>query len=107
MEKLESALKIFEGTHDFGSFKKKGSETKNDVRTIRKIHLKHYGKIHAITIESNGFLRAQIRLMMGAAFASVGQNHDQVILRNQLELHEKFYTETAPANGLYLAKIIY
>jgi len=107
VESLEKSLKIFEGTHDFGYFKKQGSKTKNDRRTIFKTHVKSFKNFETITIEANGFLRAQIRMMLGAIFELSRGNLSEKQLIDQLNLREKYSTHLAPSEGLYLARILY
>ena len=106
-QSLEKPLKIFEGTHDFGYFKKSGSETKNDRRTIMKTRVKTFKDYTVITIDADGFLRAQIRMMLGALFELSRGNLTEKQLIDQLTLREKTSTILAPSEGLYLAKILY
>lgn len=105
--KLQHALALFEGTHDFGYFKKSGSETRDDIRTIYRTRFMQIGKYHAVYFEANGFLRAQVRMMLAAAFAvSRGElTPDQ--LREQLEMKNRHITHLAPPEGLYLARVLY
>ena len=104
---LEKPLKIFEGTHDFGYFKKNGSETKNDRRTVLKTRVKTFKNYTVITIAADGFLRAQIRMILGAIFELSRGNLSEKQLIDQLNLREKTSTSLAPSEGLYLAKILY
>ena len=107
VQKLEEALTLFEGTHDFGSFKKSGSETKDDIRTVYKTRLRKIGKYYAIYLEANGFLRAQVRMMLSAAF---GVSYGELALeqlQEQIEMRHKYTTRLAPPEGLYLARIVY
>ena len=105
--KLQQTLTLFEGTHDFGYFKKSGSETKDDIRTIYKTRLKRIGKYYAIYFEANGFLRAQVRMMLSAAFEVSRGELTPEELQEQLEMRHRHTTYLAPSEGLYLARVIY
>jgi len=107
MEALSRALQRFEGTHDFGFFKKTGSETANDIRTIYRTRLERIGRYHAVYFEADGFLRAQVRMMLQAAFDVADGRLTPEQLDEQLTLHRRHTTRLAPPQGLYLARVIY
>jgi tRNA pseudouridine38-40 synthase len=104
---LEEALRLFEGTHDFGYFMKTGSETRDNIRTIYKARLKKLGKYYAIYFEADGFLRAQVRMMLRAAFDVAADTLTQKQLEEQLTLTHRHTTRLAPPEGLYLARVMY
>lgn len=101
-EALESKIKLFEGQHDFAAFMKRGSDTGSSVREIYKTSLYEYKGYLILTFEANGFLRSQIRLMVGALLSLSGE-----AIVEQLEQKRKHPLRPAPANGLYLARINY
>ena len=106
-EILEESLKLFEGEHDFSNFIKTGSITHTNIRKIHKAYYKKYKNYHIIYFEANGFLRSQVRMMVEASMqVSLGEFSKEG-LKKQLDLEEKTLTKLAPAQGLYLAKIIY
>ena len=99
---LEENIKLFIGEHDFANFMKSGSDTKSSVRVIyNAFAYKHKGYI-VLHFEANGFLRTQIRLMVGALF---DMNKEQI--KEQLSCVKKHKLKPAKGNGLYLAKIKY
>jgi len=101
-EKLEQNIKLYIGEHDFANFMKTGSDTKSSVREIyRAFAYKHKGYI-VLNFEANGFLRSQIRLMVGSLLKL-----DANELQEQLECKKKYMVKPAPSNGLYLARIKY
>jgi len=106
-ELLIKALKNFEGEHNFKYFKKSGSTTHTDIRSIYKAEYREYKNYHLIYFEANGFLRSQVRLMVDFA---MGIALKRLTLKQQLEQLnlEKIHSKTlAPASGLYLARVIY
>ena len=63
---LNHKMKLFIGEHDFKHFKKNGSDENTTVRMIYKAFAyKHKGYI-ILNFEANGFLRSQIRMMVGS-----------------------------------------
>jgi len=98
---LQKKMQLFLGEHDFKHFKKNGSDENTTVRFIYKAFAyKHKGYI-ILNFEANGFLRSQIRMMVGS-----------LLKLNEKELLEKLgdknhKVDSAPPNGLYLAKIKY
>lgn len=99
---IQEKMALFCGTHDFLFFMKNGSDVKSTVRTIfRAFVYEHKGYI-VLVFEANGFLRSQIRLMVGALLSLESQQ-----IQEQLECIKRHKIKPAPCNGLYLSKIIY
>jgi len=104
---LAKAITVFEGEHDFSSFKKSGSDTGSNIRILYKTRLYTYKDKTILYFEANGFLRSQIRLMIAFLLKintgelSIDQLREQL---NNTQIHNK---KPAPANGLYLSNIIY
>lgn len=95
-------IKLFEGEHDFAFFMKSGSDVKSTVRTVYKTKAYRYKRYSVLTFEANGFLRTQIRLMVGALLQKNAQE-----IRELLVCEKKHKIKPAPSNGLYLARIKY
>lgn len=99
---IEKKIKLFCGEFDFKNFMKTGSDIKSTTRTIyRAFAYRHNGFI-ILNFEANGFLRSQIRLMVGALLTL---SSDEII--EQLRCKKKHKIKPAKSNGLYLAKIKY
>ncbi|MDQ7062238.1 MAG: tRNA pseudouridine(38-40) synthase TruA [Sulfurimonas sp.] len=99
---LQKNIQLFVGEHDFTNFMKTGSDTKSSIRIIYKAFAYKHKESIVLNFEANGFLRAQIRLMVGALLKL-----DASQIKNQLLLKDKHKIKPAPSNGLYLAKIKY
>ncbi len=99
---IKENVKLFEGRYDFESFIKKGSDTKSTIREIYKALTYTHKGYTVLYFEANGFLRSQIRLMVGALLTL-----DAKEIQEQLRLEVKHKIKPAKANGLYLAKIKY
>lgn len=101
-ETLEKNIQLFIGEHDFEAFMKTGSQTKSSVRTIYKAFSYTYKGYTVLNFQANGFLRSQIRLMVGALL-----NLNATQVQEMLQGKAIYPNRPAPPNGLYLAKINY
>ena len=101
-EQIEKNIQLFKGEHDFKFFMKTGSDTKSSIRIIYNAFAYKHKDYIILHFEANGFLRSQIRLMVGALFKL-----DSTQLKEQLSTRKKYMIKPAKSNGLYLAKIKY
>ena len=99
---IQKNIKLFEGKHDFKYFMKTGSEINSTTRVIYKAFAYRHKDYIVLNFEANGFLRSQIRLMVGALINFT--LHD---IEAKLSCRKNQKLKPAPANGLYLAKIKY
>ncbi|PAF46729.1 tRNA pseudouridine(38-40) synthase TruA [Helicobacter sp. 12S02232-10] len=110
-DRIKEGLKVFLGRHNFAYFKKQGSDTKNDVREIFIARFYRHTILsisyNVIYLEAEGFLRAQVRLMIGAVLAYSRGEITFQDLNLQLKCKKRVFTHPVSPNGLYLAKIIY
>jgi len=106
-KKLNDALRCFIGEHDFSHFLKTGSKTKNHIRHIYKAYTLQRGNYHYIYFEANGFLRAQVRMMIDFSLRVANGELTLEQLQEQLSLKSIYSKKLAPAQGLYLARVIY
>lgn len=107
IEKINSAMKHFEGRHNFEMFKKNGSETSHYVREIFKAFAYEHNKNIILYFEANGYLRSQIRLMVGFLLKICEDKLGEDELREQLECKKQHNSKLAPPSGLYLCNVIY
>lgn len=118
IELLKRCLEALKGEHNFTLFRKSGSSAKTTIRTIFDARLKtcsyfgvfggkYGGDILRIYIEGNGFLRAQVRLMIGASLAVSRGDIDFGDFLMQLRGEQNAWREPVSANGLYFAKVWY
>ena len=99
---IQKNIQIFQGEHNFENFMKTGSDTQGSSRIIYKTFAyKHKGYI-ILYFEANGFLRSQIRMMVGSLLSLSAKE-----IEEKLHLKKNHKVKPAPANGLYLAKIKY
>lgn len=110
INKLNNALRLFVGTHDFRSFCT-GNGRENTVRTIDVVSLDYFRKYNAyrITIKGHSFLQHMIRRIVGACLDVASQDNLSLdYLTRALEKKDPKQTLlNAPAKGLLLRKIVY
>ncbi len=99
---LQQNIKLFIGQHDFANFMKMGSDTKSSVREVYKAFAYQHKEYIVLYFEANGFLRTQIRFMVGALLNLSAQQ-----IQEKLTLKMNHKLKPAPANGLYLSKVRY
>ena len=109
LKAMQSAAKIFEGSHDFASFCAAGSSVESTVREIYSIDLypADNGEIW-IDVMGNGFLYNMIRILAGTLIETgLGKktlSEMEYILQSCDRNNAGF---TAPAQGLTLMKVFY
>ena len=104
---LQKILKTFEGEHDFCYFYKTGSDTHTTKKMIYRAQYRQFANYHALYFEANGFLRAQVRMMVDAAMRCASGQITPEMLQEQINGTQRHTTSLAPAAGLYLAHILY
>ena len=106
---LNDALKLFEGEHNYQDFTSKEEDEGNFIRTIYSIEVKQDKVLIKIKFEGNGFMRYQIRNMVGSAIAVANKKEDISFIKYHLEGNKKreIIAYKAPAMGLYLVDVIY
>ncbi|DAB31487.1 MAG TPA: tRNA pseudouridine(38-40) synthase TruA [Sulfurospirillum sp. UBA11407] len=104
---LDTTLKNFVGIHNFGFFKKNGSDNGSDIREIYKAGAYEYKGFIIVYFLGNGFLRSQVRLMVDFALKINQGKFCNTNLKEQLELQKRYSSAKVSPNGLYLSKIYY
>lgn len=103
------SIKAFQGKHDFKDLTAKEEDEDNFIREIYDVKVeKHEKEIH-IEFTGNGFMRYQIRNMVGVALA-VASNHedfDYIVKHLDSKKERDIVNYKAPSEGLYLVKVNY
>ena len=105
---LKKAAKILIGTHNFNAFRSANCQAKSPIRTLKKLKVtKKKDKIF-FTLRSRSFLRNQVRSIVGC-LKCVGEKKWTIkdlekVLKSK---NRNSCAPPAPAQGLYLSKIIY
>lgn len=109
LEKLQDALNLFIGTHDFRSFCT-GNDMKNTIRTINNISLQKIDETtYKIIFKGPGFLRYMVRRIVGACLEIASRPKLPLdYLQKIKEAKNPEHTlPCAPAKGLILIFILY
>ena len=107
-DRMNEAIKIFLGTHDFRAFVTESKEKENCVRTITDAKVEQIDNKLVIIFKGDGFLRYQVRNMVGILIR-VGENKiSPEDVEKILESKDRTTTgKTAPPEGLYLTEVTY
>lgn len=103
---MKKAIKYFKGTHDFRAFVTDNKEKENCIRTITETNIEEDNNKLTITFTGNGFMRYQVRNMIGILI-KVGENKlDPNKIKEIIESKDRLKAgKTAPAEGLYLVDV--
>ena len=105
---IQSAAKHFIGRYDFSTFMSEGSDVEDTVRIVTALSVERNGDLIEIRISADGFLYNMVRIIVGTltevAFGRISPD-DIVDIINS---HDRSRAGmTAPADGLYLNKVVY
>ena len=108
IDKMREAIKYFVGTHNFKSFTPNKDKRENYVRTINYVNISEKDNILIFTFRGNGFIKYQIRNMVGYLI-KVGENkkNGSDIPKILEDEDRRMASITAHSEGLYLTKVIY
>ena len=109
LEKMQEAVKYFEGEHDFKAFKASGTSSKSSVRTIYKADVIQMpnNRIY-IELTGNGFLYNMVRIIAGTLVEVGTGKIEPREIENIIKSEKRENAgKTLPPQGLYLVKVEY
>ena len=109
IQKMQEAVKYFEGEHDFKAFKASGTSSKSSVRTIYNAEVIDAGNERIyIELTGNGFLYNMVRIIAGTlvevGLGKIEPNEIKTIIESKKRENAG---KTLPPQGLYLVKVEY
>ncbi len=108
IKKMRKAIKYFIGTHDFTSFASAEDKKEDKIRTIYKANVKEKDGIISITFKGKGFLKYQVRNMVGALIRVGEEKLSYKEIPKMLEEKDRRKASIcAPACGLTLMEVEY
>lgn len=108
IQKMQEAIKYFEGEHDFKGFKASGTSSKSSVRTIYKGEVKQEGEKIIIEVTGNGFLYNMVRIIAGTLVDVGLEKIKPEEIPEIIESKDRTKAgKTLPPHGLYLLKVEY
>lgn len=108
IEKMQQAVKYFEGEHDFKAFKASGTSSKTSVRIIYTAKVYSEGDRIFIELTGNGFLYNMVRIIAGTLVEVGLRKIEPEKVQEIIQLGKRENAgKTLPPNGLYLVKVMY
>ena len=106
---FKAALDKFVGKHNYQDFTSKEEDEGGFVREIYEIKVSKDGIDISVRFEGNGFMRYQIRNMIGAAINVANKKEDISFIDYHLkeDKNREIISYKAPTNGLYLVDVLY
>lgn len=107
-EALTRAAKIFEGRHDFAAYAaNRGTAVKDTRRTIHRVTTVQKAGLWSLTFEGEGFLYKMVRMLTAASVRVAQGREDTENLKARFKEGAAKWNHVAPAEGLYLVRVIY
>lgn len=109
LDRMRAAAALLVGRHDFAGFAANRGEPKEDTtRTVRRIDIRRRGSLLTLTFEGDGFLYKMVRLMTGTLVRVGLKKEDPAYVARLLEsAGVEMASHCAPAEGLYLTRVLY
>ena len=108
IEILQNVSGLLIGKHDFAAFAaNRGKPDENTVRTIKSIKLRRRGPLLTLDFEGDGFLYKMVRLLTGSLVRCAQGRAAEDWVAGLLSGKNGKTSFAAPADGLYLLKVLY
>lgn len=106
IENIKEAIKYLEGKHDFRAFVTDNKEKENCIREIYDTKVEKENDKIIITFRGNGFMRYQVRNMVGILIRVGEGKMTPSEVKEILDSKDRtIFGKTAPAEGLYLVNV--
>ena len=107
-KKMIEASSLFLGTHNFQNYCSKKEDQDDFIRTIYSIKFIKKGKRLKVVIEGDGFMRYQVRKIVGSLIYFATNRTNLETLKKYLEKKERdIIPFTAESSALYLDRVFY
>ena len=108
LEIMKKAAKKLIGTHDFSTFRASGCSAKSPIRSIKSVKIKKTKNKIEIEFRSQSFLKQQVRSMVGCLKYIGEKKWTLKKFTNVIKLKNRnLCAPPAPAEGLFLKKVLY
>lgn len=108
MEAMKQAAAYLCGTHDYKSFCSNRNMKKSTVRTVKSIDFYDHGSQIEIRVTGDGFLYHMVRIMVGTLIETgLGKRKPDAMQEVLDAKNRQMSGYTAPAEGLFLTKVLY
>lgn len=108
LERMKNAAKHFIGKFDFSTFMAEGSDVEDTVRNVTALSIERRGELVEIRISADGFLYNMVRIIVGTLTeVAFGRFPPDEIPEIIASCDRSRAGMTAPAEGLYLNRVMY
>ena len=108
INEMKKAALNFVGKHDFNAFRSIDCQSSTSIKTIQVCNIKKNDECIVLNISAKSFLHSQVRIIVGTLVeVGKGKIKPDAIQRIIESKDRKKAGPTAPAHGLYLAKVEY
>lgn len=108
VEKMDLAASKYVGRYDFSAFMASGSTVESTVRNVVAAKVVKNGNVIEFTVSADGFLYNMVRIMTGTLIGVAQGKIDPEAIPDIIGSRDrKNAGMTAPAQGLYLNKVVY
>ena len=105
---MKKGAKLFEGKHDFSTFRAASCSAKSPLKNIYPIKISKISEIIKIKISSKSFLQNQVRSMVGCLMYLSTNKWSLNDFKKAFKSKKRIKcAPPAPACGLYLSKVKY
>ena len=108
LSEMQKGAKIFQGTHNFSTFRASSCQAKSAIKTMKKAMVKKNKNKIIFTFQSKSFLQQQVRSMVGSLkYLGEGKWSLKDFKKAFSSKKRSMCAPPAPAHGLYLHKVKY
>lgn len=106
---FEKTVNLFKGKHDFKDFTSKEEDADNYIREIFDVNVGQNSNEVFVSFKGNGFMRYQVRNMVGCALAVASNQCSFESIENHLrdKKERDIVNYKAPSEGLFLVEVDY
>ena len=107
-DKMQSAIRLLEGEHDFSCFRASACQAKSPVKIMKSATLTRQGNLFYFDFAANAFLHHMIRNIVGALiYVGSGRLSIEGFQALLAAKNRTFAPPTFMADGLYLSRVVY
>ena len=105
---MRKGAEILKGTHNFSTFRASSCQAKSPIKTLKKVVIKKSKTKIVLIFQSESFLQQQVRSMVGSLkYLGEGKWNLNEFRKAFLSKKRTMCAPPAPAEGLFLMKVIY
>jgi len=108
IQRMQEAAQYLVGEHDFNAYRTVKCQAHSPIKTVYELTVTQDRNLFYFDIEANSFLHHMVRNVAGVLMSIGTGDHEPIWAKEVLENKDRALGGvTAPANGLYLTKVVY